>query len=224
MAKIALNVHQRANNLAVRGEIGMYPLSIEIYKNMIKYFFHLIELVEKGNQIISCGVNECLTLVNNEEKCWLTSVLYIFNLVGINPDMEQLHLISNSNVLSSIVDKLQNMFKEKFFNEIANSLKLILYSHVKEEFREEKYVHEVKYYDYRSAITKSRISAHTFPVESGRWDKTPREKRMCPLCFSNDIGNEKHYIFHCTNPRLVEIRKTFTPEIYERFTPYPDVN
>ena len=138
--------------------------------------------------------------------------------------MEQLHLISNSNVLSSIVDKLQNMFEEKFFNEIANSSKLILYNHVKEEFREEKYIHEVKYYKYRSAITKFRISAHTFPVESGRWDKTPREKRMRPLCFSNDISDKKHYIFHCTNPKLVEIRKTFTPEIYETFTPYPDVN
>ena len=146
---------------------------------MIKYFFHLIELAEKGNQIISCGMNECLTSV----KCWLTSVLYIFNLVGINLDMEQLHLISNKNVLSSIVDKLQSLFKETFFNEIANSSKLILYNHVKGEFREEKYIHEVKYCKYRSAITKFRISAHTFPVESGRWIKTPREKRMCPLCF-----------------------------------------
>ena len=63
-----------------------------------------------------------------------------------------------------------------------------------------------------------------FPVQSGRWDKTPREKRMCPLCFSNDIGDEKHYTFHCTNPKLVEIRKTFTPEIYKTFTLYPDVN
>ena len=57
--------------------------------------------------------------------------------------MEQLHLLLNNNVLSSIVDKLQNMFEEKFFNEIANSTKLILYSHVNEEVREEKYIHEV---------------------------------------------------------------------------------
>ena len=35
MAKVALNVHKRANNLAVRGEIGMYPLRNEIYKNTI---------------------------------------------------------------------------------------------------------------------------------------------------------------------------------------------
>ena len=133
--------------------------------------------------------------------------------------MEQLYLISNSNVLSSVIDKLQSIFKGKFFNEIANSSKLILYNHVKEEFREEKDIHEVKYNRYRSAITKFRISAHMFPVESGRWDKTPREKRVCPLRFSNDIGDEKHYIFHCTNPKLVAIRKTrtFIPEIYETY-------
>ena len=47
---------------------------------------------------------------------------------------------------------------------------------------------------------------------------------MCPLCFSNDIGDKKHYIFHCTNPKLVEIRKTFTPKTYETFVQYPDVN
>ena len=116
------------------------------------------------------------------------------------------------------------MFKENFFHKIANTAKLILYSYVKEEFREEKHIHEVKYYKYRSAIIKFRISAHTFPLESGRWDKTPREKRVCPLCFSNDIGDEKHYIFHCTNPKLVEIRKSFINEICETLTKYQDVN
>ena len=75
MEKIALNVHKRANNLVVRGEISMYLLSIEIYRNIIKYFFHLMEMAEKGNQIISCGMNECSTLMNKGEKCWLTSVL-----------------------------------------------------------------------------------------------------------------------------------------------------
>ena len=46
----------------------------------------------------------------------------------------------------------------------------------------------------------------------------------CYDSMSNDIGDKKHYIFHCTNPKLVEIRKTFTPGIYETITPYPDVN
>ena len=77
--------------------------------------------------------------------------------------------------------------------------------------------------DQQLPNSESRL-IRTFPVENGRWDKTPLEKRMCPLCFSNDIGDERHYIFHCTNPKLVEVRKTLTPEIYETFSPCPDVN
>ena len=38
---------------------------------------------------------------------------------------------------------------------------------------------------------------------------------MCLLCLGNLIGNEKHYIFHCTNDKLVEIRKDFVKELYE---------
>ena len=55
--------------------------------------------------------------------------------------------------------------------------------------------------------------------------KIPHEKHVCPICFWNDIGNEKHYSFHCTNPKLVEICKTFIGLImYETFTPFPDIN
>ena len=42
-----------------------------------------------------------------------------------------------------------------------------------------------------------------------------RNKRICPLCIGNDLADEKHYIFHCTNINLVEIRKKFLNEIYK---------
>ena len=167
MAKIALNVNKRANNLAVRGETGTYPLSIEIYKNTIKYFSHLIELADKGNQIISCGMKECLTVVNKVGKRWLTSVLYIFNLVGINPDMEQLHSISNVDILSSIVDKLKSIFKEKFFHGIANFSKLILYSYVKEKFGEFTRLSTTNI-DQRLPNSESRLIRFQLKMEDGR--------------------------------------------------------
>ena len=49
MAKISLGVHKKASNMAGRGDIGMYPLNIEIYVRIVKYYFHLLELVEQGN-------------------------------------------------------------------------------------------------------------------------------------------------------------------------------
>ena len=114
-------------------------------------------------------MNECLTLANKEEKCWLTSVLYIYNLVGKNPDIEQLHSISNGDVLSSIVDKLKRMFKEKFFHEIANPSKLILYSYVKEEFREESISMGLSTtnVDQRLPNSESRLIRFQLKVEDG---------------------------------------------------------
>ena len=64
-------------------------------------------------------------------------------------------------------------------------------------------------------VAKFRILANTFPVEKGRLGPIPRDQRVCVLCLGNLIGNEKHYIFHCTNDKLVEIRKDFVKELYE---------
>ena len=52
MAKIALGIHKKSNNMAVGGELGLYPLNIDIYKRMIKYFLHLKDLVIKRNKVV----------------------------------------------------------------------------------------------------------------------------------------------------------------------------
>ena len=41
MGKIALGVHKKSPNMAVRGEPGMFPLVIDIYARIVNYFFHL---------------------------------------------------------------------------------------------------------------------------------------------------------------------------------------
>ena len=62
-------------------------------------------------------------------------------------------------------NKLEDHFKEKFRKETGNSSRLTLYSSMKDDFKEEQYISDVKYYKYRSAITKFRISAHTFQLK-----------------------------------------------------------
>ena len=99
MAKISLGVHKKASNMAVRGDIGMYPLNIEIYVRIVKYCFHLLELVKQGNELVELGLRECITSVSGNKKCWLTTVLYIFRIIGIDPDLTRLHLIEKDNVM-----------------------------------------------------------------------------------------------------------------------------
>jgi hypothetical protein len=47
-------------------------------------------------------------------------------------------------------------------------------------------------------------------VEKGRWSNILRENRYCELCQKNQIGDEYHYIFECTN--LSEKRTSLLPK------------
>ena len=72
----------------------MLPLIIDIYARIVNYFLHLPELDGEGNTVIQSEVAECITLVNNNQTCWLTSVLYLFKIIGINlkPETGKLHV------------------------------------------------------------------------------------------------------------------------------------
>ena len=121
LAKISLGVHKKASNMAVRGDIGMYPLNVEIYVRIVKYRFHLLELAEQGNKLIKLGLRECITLVSGDKKSWLTPVLCIFRIIGLDPDLTWLHLIEKDKIIFLVRNKLENHFKQKFGKEIGNS-------------------------------------------------------------------------------------------------------
>ena len=38
--KIILGVHKKAENVAVRGELGLLPINIELYFKFIRYYLH----------------------------------------------------------------------------------------------------------------------------------------------------------------------------------------
>ena len=89
---------------------------------------------------------------------------------------------------------------------------------MKEKFATERYLSEIGYYKYRSAFAKFRISAHVFPIEKGRWSSFPGSKSTVHVAWGitrgNHIGDEKHYILHCTNINFIEPRKSFLMELY----------
>ena len=49
----------------------------------------------------------------------------------------------------------------------------------------------------RKALVKLRISNHKLMIEQGKYNQISRENRHCPLCGSNQIENETHFLFHC---------------------------
>ena len=46
-------------------------------------------------------------------------------------------------------------------------------------------------------LCRFRCGNHKLPITTGRNNQTEKSKRICPLCNSNKIGDEFHYIFQC---------------------------
>ena len=45
-------------------------------------------------------------------------------------------------------------------------------------------------------MTKFRLGSHSLKIETGRWNRTPRENRLCATC--GVVGDEKHAIYTCS--------------------------
>ena len=68
--------------------------------------------------------------------------------------------------------------------------------------------------DMRAALSKIRLSSHTFMVERGRWSKPKIEyiDRKCILCIKNDIQDEYHILMIC--PYFKELRHKYINKHY----------
>ena len=59
---------------------------------------------------------------------------------------------------------------------------------------------------YRVAFTRLRLSSHNLRIETGRWSRLPRERRLCPC---GAVQDEKHVLELCT---LTEHLRTQYPQ------------
>ena len=147
---------------------------------MIKYWFHLLK--NRGNDLIGNTIVESLNVaLSSNQHSWFTSATYLLRLAGINIGaMNTIEKAEQNRISSTLTNKLKQEYERIFFQSIRASEKLnTVYAKVKTSYKIKDYLNEIRYYKYRSAIAKMRISAHTMPIETGRWKGIPREERTC---------------------------------------------
>ena len=49
--------------------------------------------------------------------------------------------------------------------------------------------------DYPTLFSKLCLSSRSMPIELGRWNRTPREDRLCNCC--GVLGGERHFTYNC---------------------------
>ena len=50
---------------------------------------------------------------------------------------------------------------------------------------------------YMFALCKFKCHSHKLPIATGRFVGLSVDDRICPLCNTNDVGDEYHYLYKC---------------------------
>ena len=62
-------------------------------------------------------------------------------------------------------------------------------------------------------ILRFRTGSHLLPIEQGRHLCLPRRRRVCRLCHTGALGDERHMLLEC--PALADLRDEFSPLVAE---------
>jgi hypothetical protein len=174
--KLLLHLKTSTPDYMVYGELGRYPICINIKVRMIKFWCKLI----MGKQSKLSHIHVCYKLLTNNNflrdgfSLWIKNIQDILNKSGL-----------------SYIWLYQNCISEKWLSKALN------YRLYKKGVSFENYLEILKDKDL-FLICRFRTSNHRLPIEIGQWQNINRENRVCNSCRGRELGDEFHYLFECT--------------------------
>ena len=195
--KLLLGVGKRATNLATLSELGRFPLHFDITKSMIRYW-HRLENLGSSFPLLKDAYLESKLLFESKIPSWYGSLNYLQKKIN---GVDSLTFASNFRFKILIKKFLYEHYEIQWRNQMHNCAdgKLCSYSTFKTHFGLERYLTILQPPEQRRNFTQLRISSHRLRIEQGRYQGTLRQDRICLRCTSNEVDDEKHFLFSCTS-------------------------
>ena len=217
--KRLLGVKRSTSNDMIYSETGRLPLIVNRKFNMLKYW---LKLTRTENCVLKNIYEMTLRSCNHQNnKNWSAEIRDILISIGLVDVWQQQRVENERLFLYLAKQSLKDLAYQKIDSFINNSNKCILYKHVlKNDRLVQSYLKQGIPAKYKKYISKFRLSAHSLKVETGRYDATARENRLCTMCNLEDIEDEYHFILKCpyyTDIRNLHINTYFTtrPSVYK---------
>ena len=197
--KFSLGVGKRTTNIAVLGELGRYPLLLEVIlniQNVFRYFKHLL----KSEDVLlseSLKVSESLKSLNINS--WYGSIESLMQYINIDvKKVKNMKIDLKSLIYSKLKQKYNFVWRSEIDDDRNNKQggnKLRTYRLFKDNISLEKYL-LILNEDERRVLTKFRVSAHNLEIEKGRYIGVKTEDRICKLC-NTGVEDETHFLLQC---------------------------
>lgn len=220
LCRYILAVNNKTCKLALYGELGRYPMYIDVVLSMLKYWTRL-KNNKTGDNLLSHALYENLKMVKSNQNCWLSSIQNIlkkFNFYKLTDfDSEQPNSMQFKICnIKKIVKSMKIDFESNWHKKLQYSEKLRSYRKFKNTFKFEKYLTLINNENDRFNMSRYRTSNHRLQIELGRYTKptTLIEDRKCKNCSSGEIEDEKHILMSCD--KFSTLRKTYIDICYNK--------
>ena len=212
--KSILSVKQSTSTASVYYELGRYPLYIQRYVQIIKFWLHIIN---SENNVVKVALYSSIELHENGYISWAGKVHSILNEYGFSDVWLNPFKYGSREFIQIFRRRLVDCFIQKVNSDIqSSSLLTNLYLHLTDSFAHAFYLNNMLNKTYRRCLSRIRLSSHNLMIESKRYgpNRLPREERKCMLCSCQDIEDEFHFILACNCYK--ELRKRFIKPYYYR--------
>jgi len=208
--KRLLQVKINTCNVAVYGELGRYPLYVNRYIKIIKFWF---KILNNENIIMQIVYKQALHDCNKGYNNWVTNVKNMLNNYGFGYVFENPNVVQVNSFVSEFKCRLVDNFKQEWYGKMNNSSVLDMYKIYKSSLEYEEYL-DLLPKRLRLFFVRLRVSAHPLRIQTGRYaqNNIPRNERYCLCCNSVDLEDEYHFICICRC--YIDLRNKYISRIF----------
>ena len=187
MARFILGIHKKTSIVAIRGELGLFPIGLTITKFLLRYHVHISD--QHKDSILYNAL-----LCNKKSKAeWTLRIDKVSRLF-------EFAIPKSKSEVSNIINKLRRLYEDSWTLELIrpSNNKLRTYNQYKSRLQYEHYLDQIPNPDHRKTLTRLRVSSHNLRIETGRWHKITPVQRTCKFCANSLIEDEAHFLLHCS--------------------------
>ena len=171
----------------VYGELGRYPLHIEIKKRIIGYWGSLLngKTTKLSRVMYNCLFQ--LSLSGAYTAPWITTVKQTLDQCGLSYIWAEQKCVNVNGLKMLVEQRLKDQFFQTWHAELQCMSSCDFFCEIKDGLKLEKYLlgESVK---SRQALCNLRLSNSRIPKVTGRYKGLERNKRFCNLCTGDFIG------------------------------------
>jgi hypothetical protein len=182
--KLILNLNKSTPTCMVLGEVGMFPVELEVKSRMLSYCYNIHCQSLNGYDKISCMLYRLCAMQNettNYALTWLQSVHRLLDQLGLS-FLKLSASLSLTQFKLTIRQRLKDHFLQLWRSDLQENSVCINYRLFKDHFCFENYLIKLPY-TLRQRILKFRVSNHKLPIPEG--EDRVRPARIVPAQTQN---------------------------------------